>query len=228
MIITISTWSNIQLRDLQCGSAPGTSDRFECSNVNKMSDQHMWSCLWGPTNVTLFQLFQWYEVSQTFLADLVECDCMSSVWIHAIFMNLLLKSLIMFIKDILRPMFICSILRKVQETLFKKAGHWIISTQQWVVLLACCCCLQHKQVRCLQLRENMMWIKLIGLLSGVIAVCGLGEHLGNDVPTASAAEPLDLWVITVSLLTQDTHTKPYECTHEHVVDNRQADCFVLA
>ena len=62
------------------------------------------------------------------LADLVDSDAPSSAWIHTFFMNLLLKSLIMLIKEILGPTFLYPILRTVQETLFKKALHWITSS----------------------------------------------------------------------------------------------------
>lgn len=62
------------------------------------------------------------------LADLIDSNAPSSAWIHTFFMNLLLKSLIMLIKEILGPTFLYPILRTVQETLFKKALHWITSS----------------------------------------------------------------------------------------------------
>ena len=37
-----------------------------------------------------------------------------------------------------------------------------------------------------------------------------GNTWGNDAPPVSAAKPLDLWVITATVLSQDTHTNPYE------------------
>lgn len=43
--------------------------------------------------------------------------------------------------------------------------------------------------------ENVMWIILIGLLSGVIAVCSLWEHSGNDAPSVRTAKPLCLWIM---------------------------------
>lgn len=59
----------------------------------------------------------------------------------------------------------------------------------------------------MQLCENVMWIILIGLLSGVIAVCSLWEHSGNDAPSVRTANPsaFGSWVITETLLTQETH-----------------------
>lgn len=62
------------------------------------------------------------------LADPVDSDGSSYAWIHTFFMNLLLKSLIMLIKDILGPTFLYPILCTIQETSLKKALHRITST----------------------------------------------------------------------------------------------------
>lgn len=54
-----------------------------------------------------------------------------------------------------------------------------------------------------------MWINLIGLLSGVIAVCSPREHWGkwcSPCQHCQAPLPLDLGVITGTVLTQDTHS----------------------
>ncbi len=96
------------------------------------------------TNFGQFQLHGAETQSEpNILAELVDSDGSTSAWIHTFFMNLLLKSLIMFIKDILGPIFLYPILCTVQETSLD-----YIHTEPWVVLLACCCCLQHKYVRC--------------------------------------------------------------------------------
>lgn len=49
------------------------------------------------------------------LAEGVDSDGSSSAWIHAFFMNLLLHTLNVLIKDILGPTFLCPILRTVQK-----------------------------------------------------------------------------------------------------------------
>lgn len=54
--------------------------------------------------------------------------------------------------------------------------------------ISCCGCLQRKRVRRLQPCENVMWINLIGLLSGVIAVCGPWEHSGKRCSPLSALQ----------------------------------------
>lgn len=78
--------------------------------------RHFWIC-WSHRTVTQSEL--------NILSDPVDTNGPSSAWIHTFFMNSLLKSLIMLIKYILGVLFLYQILLTVQETLFRKAFHWI-------------------------------------------------------------------------------------------------------
>lgn len=135
----------------------------------------------------------WRKVIQTFFGTSASPVLLQ---IHTFFMNLLLQRLVAFVEDILGPALLRpDIAHKTKKktnkkTLFKTAPDRItaaLSNESFYWLAAVVYSLNGLAVS--QLRENVMGINLIGLLSGVIAVCGPREHPGNDAHTHTHTHP---------------------------------------
>lgn len=97
-----------------------------------LCDEVLWVAIdkAGTEKISDYSSFagQWHKMMWTFWRTSSTAMPRVLPWIHTFFMNSLLKSLIMLIKEILGPTFLYSILGTVQETLFKKALHWITSS----------------------------------------------------------------------------------------------------